>query len=360
MLQQCSPNAVLFYTIAGHVFPRLALATTSKKLITKLAWQIECTWLLPDISPLFFQKFPQELIYQLESALDSFNSDPSSSFNQESLLTIFNPFISLSQGILQKHINDWKEAAKIGLVPIPLNSVKDELTEITSMLLNIQPSTIEQSSIDNIIQYTNPQNVVPIAIFSCLSTIAHHIFAQNTPIQHHLLSPIDSSLSPQSYNPILRLSLDHSSSGKKHKRNSSLPAHQRTLSPGANGITQSGHQFLGDITKIQYCSGCQLVIWGSFGHICSHCKMCVHIWCLKKTAAESPCPGPAEGNEKPTESSSSLRGGKNRRWKSSSSGRIPLLERIKKTTGIAQSHPIPLLSSTSSDDDDDDDEILQK
>jgi hypothetical protein len=334
--QQCPPHALLFYTMAGHVFPSLVTGSHSRHSLQRWAWQIACTWLVPD-SPLAFSEFPPETLSTFDATLVS---------PQSSLQTLFEPFIEQTRDILSQQLDAWRSAAIIGLAPQPMPSPKEELHATIELLLNESSTNIELA-IDNIISHAHVNNVSTIAVVTSLLTIGHYVFA--CPSKHLLLSHTESSTSPP-LNPVLKLSLDHSSStsNKKHKRAVSCPT--RNTSPGH---IEAGHHFCQthELTKLLYCSGCLLPIWGTFGHTCAHCQMSVHVWCMKNAAANSPCPGPQSDNQT-NESTPTARVKKNRRW---NSDRYTILDILKKTVAHThEPHAPPLISSTSSSDDEDD------
>jgi len=338
--QQCPPHALLFYTMAGHVYPSLVSASNSRRSLQRWAWQIACTWLVPD-SPLAFADFPPETLSTFDATLIS---------PQSSLETLFEPFIEQARDILSQQLNAWRSAAIIGLAPQPFPTPKEELAATIELLLNESTTNIELA-IDNIISHAHVNNVSTIAVVTSLLTIGHYVFA--CPSKHLILSHTDSSTSPP-LNPVLKLSLDHSSSSssKKHKRAVSCPS--RTLSPGH---VEAGHHFVQthELTRLLYCSGCLLPIWGTFGHTCAHCQMSVHVWCMKNAAANSPCPGPQSDNNPSQESTPSARVKKNRRW---NSDRYTILDILKKTVAPThEPHAPPLISSTSSSSDDEDDHV---
>jgi hypothetical protein len=343
LTQDLKPHALLFHTMAGHVFPLVAQSShASRKSVQRLAWQIACTWLMND-SPLTFADFPADSLDKFATTLES---------SHTSLDTLFEPFFELTRDILTEQLESWRQAVTIGLAPPTMATAKEELHATIDLVLNESTAIRDlEQAVDAFIARANVNNASTLAVVTGLLTIGHFVFA--CPSKHLLLSQTNSKTS-QPVNPVLKLSIDHHSMSKKqHKRAISLQ--NRNQIPG---YVEAGHHFNAthELTKPIYCSGCLCPIWGTFGLTCAHCQMSVHNWCMKSAASNNPCPGPQSDNQS-NETTPSLRPGKkSRRW---NSDRYTILDMIKKT--VAPNHPEyntpPLISSSTSSSDDEDDDV---
>ena len=338
LTQDLPPHALLFYTMAGHVFPTLAAQTpiASRQSVQRLAWQIASTWLMKD-SPLTFADFPSHSFDKFAETLES---------TQSSLEQLFDPFFETTKKIIMEQLDKWRNSVNIGLAPPVMLTAKDELQATIQLVLNDSAASLDQT-VETLLAHAHVNNASTLALVTALLTIGHFVFA--CPSKHLLFSQSDSTSCPP-INPVLKLSME---SNKKHKRAVSCP--NRNQSPGHN---EAGHHFCAtlDITKPIYCSGCMCPVWGTFGLTCAHCQMSVHNWCMKNTAANSPCPGPQSDNQSGNTTPSVRAVKKSRRW---NSDRYTLIDMIKKTVAPNHdSHAPPLISSSTSSSDDDDDDAL--
>ncbi|XP_054156470.1 rho guanine nucleotide exchange factor 12-like [Oppia nitens] len=339
LTQDLKPHALLFHTIAGHVFPLLVaqMGPYNQKAIQRLAWQIASTWLMHE-SPLTFADFPPELIDRFGLTLES---------SQQSLDTLFEPFFGVTRDILKEQLESWRHTINLGLAPPTMPTAKEELHAILDLVLNESTSIRElEVVVDSFIQHANVNNTSTMAVVTALLTIGHCVFACHT--KHLLFTQANSS---QPINPVLKLSMDQSN--KKHKRAVSLQ--NRNQMPGH---IEAGHHFnpTYEFTKPIFCYGCYSPVWGTYGLNCAHCQMSVHNWCMKSTSSTNPCPGPQSDNQSNSETTPSVRvPKKNRRW---NSDRYTFLDMIKKIApnNAYDIHAPPLISSSddSSDDEDDD------
>ncbi|CAG2115540.1 unnamed protein product [Medioppia subpectinata] len=303
LTQDLKPHALLFHTMAGHVFPLVAQSpNSSRETVQRLAWQIAGTWLMND-SPLTFADFPADSLNRFATAVES---------RQSPLESVFEPYFELTREILREQLDSWRQAVNIGLAPPTMATAKEELHATIDLVLNESTAIRElEQAVDAFVARASVNNAPTLAVVTALLTIGHYVFA--CPSKHLLLSQSNSK-SSQPVNPVLKLSIDHSMSNKKHKRAVSLP--NRSQIPGH---VEAGHHFnaIHELTKPLYCSaGCLCPIWGTYGLTCAHCQMNVHTWCMKSTASNNPCPGPQSDNQSNETTPSARVGKKSRRWNS--------------------------------------------
>ena len=343
LTQNLPPHALLFYTMAGHVFPNLAAQTplSGRKSVQRLAWQIASTWLIKE-APLWFADFPADLLDKFAISLES---------SQSSLETLFEPYFEPTRALIKEQLDKWRKAVNIGLAPPVMPTAKEELQAAIELILSESGSRgdIEQA-VDSLIAHLHANNAPTLAMIVVLLTIGHFVFA--CPSKHLLFSQSDSNTC-HPINPVLKLSIE---SNKKHKRATSLPNRNHST---VGYYSEAGHHFtpIIEISKPTYCASCMISIWGTYGLTCPNCQMIVHIWCMKNAAQINRCEEPIQPETQTNETAPSIRPTKkNRRW---NSDRYTLVDMIKKT--LAPNHDSnapPLLSSSSSSDDDDDDDAL--
>lgn len=314
---QVSPNALLFYTVAKHIFPKLVnnmfcvSHPAAKQIVQRWANQIVATWILKD-SPLFFLEFPSE-------TLDQFDKNLSGLINT-SLPNIFEPFLEKVKELVQKDMADYYNAVSVKPELLSTSAKYDLQACIETLLLAGSPAASGlvgkldiremDSTMDQFVSHVNARHSGHIiALISSLLTVGHYIFGITS--KHILLSdlycsaPIVCNTIPSitSLNPVLKLSSEGSKKSNQKRAsvvsvNSgvSLDSTLSAVSVGGGkqyggGVMEYGHYYqpVREMNKIMYCSICLAPFWGEYNYICGKCLITAHLWCRKDSAESYPC-----------------------------------------------------------------------